>query len=318
MSYKILFSKMHANGNDFMILDNRHEKQHLPDPMIIRCWANRNTGVGFDQLLWLSQPPLEQQADLVCRIFNADGTEANQCGHGMACVGRYVHMQQNDINYPLRIATSGGIRSVDQAHDDRIKVELGCPMYNPESIPFVTKVPGPVYPIFLKVEHKDEPDYLELLQFQQHQLKLLKSVKTSSMQGQCLIWISALSLGNPHCVVLVPDVDNLPLNLGFSLSQHACFPDGANVEFMQIIRADLVKLRTYERGVGENQACGSGACAAVVIGHDLGFLNKKVDVQFRNGNRVQVSWNQEKSSVCLKTAVQYVFQGEIVLQDPMV
>lgn len=320
------FIKMQANGNDFMVLDNWHNKMAMPSPFIIQQWADRQTGVGFDQLVYLSPSSDVNIADCHCRIFNADGTEAGQCGHGMACVAQFIARQGYLKKSRLRILTIAGIWEVEVLSTDEVIVNLGIPIFIPQQIPFIAEQPALFYPIPLK--NYDDPQgiqlYKRLKTFQNHALySLVTQEKTNDPlnsndslsnlleQNEPYLIAGVLSLGNPHCVVLVEDLHQVPSDWGERLSQHPYFPKGTNVEFMQIIHSNVISLRVYERGVGENRACGSGACAAMIFGRLLGSLSKEVTVQFPLGDQVTVQWEGSHSPVYLKTHTHFVFMGEI-------
>lgn len=320
------FIKMQANGNDFMLLDNWHNKMAMPNPFLIQKWADRQTGVGFDQFFYLSSSSDANIADCHCRIFNADGTEAGQCGHGMACVAQFIARQGYLKKSRLRILTIAGVWEVEILSTDEVIVNLGIPTFIPQQIPFIAEQAALFYPISLK--NYDDPQgiqlYKRLKTFQNHVLySLVTQEKTNDSlnsnyslsnppeQSEPYLIAGVLSLGNPHCVVLVEDLHQVPSDLGKYLSHHPYFPEDTNVEFMQITHSNLINLRVYERGVGENRACGSGACAAMIFGRLLGYLSKEVTVQFSLGDKVTVQWEGSNSPVYLKTRAHFVFTGKI-------
>jgi diaminopimelate epimerase len=313
----IPFYKMHANGNDFMIIDGWHDTIPLPSSTIVHQWADRQTGVGFDQLLHLTRVENHTIADAACRIFNASGSEAEHCGHGMACLAQLLYRKGYVSNPYYRITTPAGVCTVQRLDDERAIVDLGYPVLQPERVPFLTDQPSLLYPISLS-EDLDvvfKPSLHEIRRTQQESLlklshpeipHLLKRIASDSS-----LLVSVLAIGNPHCVILVSDIENIPVQLGSRLSAHTTFPKGSNVEFMQIVDRNHIRVRVYERGVGENRACGSGACAAMVIGRVLGYLDPIVSVQFPAGDRVTVRWIDFDATVQLETSTQFVFQGEV-------
>ena len=271
------FSKMHGLGNDFMVIDAVTQNVYV-NPEQIRQWADRNRGIGFDQLL-LIEPPYEPDSDFHYRIFNADGSEVAQCGNGARCVALYVKQKGLTNKNHIRVSTKVGNMVLHHEKDGRITVEMGLPQFTPAQVPFKA--------------NKEELTYV-------------------LREAEQTILFAAMSLGNPHCVIETTDVVNAPVaELGSLLATHERFPEGVNVGFMQIINRDSIKLRVYERGCGETQACGSGACAAAVLGIRQGKLNDTVNVELPGGS-LTIRW-QPGHSVRMTGAAEQVFDGQLRL-----
>jgi diaminopimelate epimerase len=268
---KINFHKMHGLGNDFMLVDQSKGRIPLSTEQIVAC-ANRQTGVGFDQLLLIEG---HDQADFYYQIFNADGSEAEQCGNGVRCVARFVIERGLCEQKTLSIASKGGVVDFD-----RIRVNMGLPMLDPEQIP-------------LREPH----------QAKRYQLHLFEQE----------ISIMALSMGNPHAVLLVDHIKDAPVaRLGPLIAQHQDFPEGVNVGFMALKSRDEIDLRVFERGAGETQACGTGACAAVVAGAINGLLNHEVLVNL-SGGRLSIAWQGDGQPVYMTGPAVNVYQGCIAV-----
>lgn len=263
----IKFTKMHGLGNDFIVLDARDNPinyQQFP----IKQLANRYTGIGFDQLLVIEP---SSQADFFCRFFNADGSEAEQCGNGLRCVARYIHENQLANKQSFQLESKAGIQSVDIENYDAIRVTLNPPIVKENLI----------------------------------QLNQIEELKESL--------ISIISLGNPHAVIKVSSVDNIADHLGAKISTHSFFPQGANVGFMQIVDQHHIRLRTFERGVGETFACGSNACAAVATGIVNGWLKDYVQVLYRYGT-LTIEWDgSNQHPMYMIGPATYVYSGQVII-----
>lgn len=271
------FSKMHGLGNDFVVVDNVTQNLYV-NPDQIRQWANRHTGIGFDQLL-LVEPPYDPDLDFHYRIFNADGSEVAQCGNGARCFAKFVRLKGLTNKNHLKVSTKSGKLVLHMEKDGQVTVEMGSPQFEPASVPFKAQ----------KVE----------------QTYVLRA-------GDETVLCGVMGLGNPHCVIIVDDVETAPVErLGRIIGQHERFPEGVNVGFMQLINRDHVKLRVYERGVGETQACGSGACAAAVIGMQQQKLNGQVTVDLPGGSLI-VRWHQGQP-VKMTGPAELIFDGQMVL-----
>ena len=238
------FTKMHGLGNDFMLVEG--QERALPDTAAIRRLADRHRGVGFDQLLWLL-PPTEPRAAIRYRVFNADGSEAEQCGNGARCVARYVGGSQGDGE--LLLEHRGGLSAARLHPDGAVSVAIGEPRFEPAAIPFLAEREADSYPL--------------------------------AVDGQTLE-LRVVSLGNPHAVLFVDSVDRAPVaTLGARLERHERFPNRANIGFVEVVSSRRVRLRVFERGVGETRACGTGACAAVAVGRRAGRLGLKCASKYR-------------------------------------
>jgi diaminopimelate epimerase len=276
---KIEFTKMHLLGNDFVVIDSI-QQNFKPNGKLIRLWANRHRGIGFDQLL-LIEKSQSKSTHFYYRIFNADGNEVAQCGNGALCVAKFLLDKQLTKKNPIHLMTIHTALELNSKENGKVTANLGLPIFDPEKIPFINRPtsPPPIYPI-----------------------------ETPFGRFDCCV----LSLGNPHCVIQTNTLDEAPLkDLGSYFNHHPYpyFPQGCNVEFMKIRDPKQIDLRIYERGVGETQACGSGACAAVIAGRLLNRLTKKVNVKLPGG-LLTVKWEGENSPVFLRGTPVTVFQGE--------
>ncbi len=269
------FTKMQSLGNDFVMLDGVSRKMPLSSAMVRRL-ADRHYGIGCDQILLAENSPV---ADFRFRIFNQDGSEVEQCGNGARCLARFVHDRGLTDQYTISVETLNTRMRLELLDDGAVRVEMGVPEFLPERIPFLTDQPAERYAL--------------------------------EVQGERLA-IMALSLGNPHAVLLVEDVHTAPVErLGPLVENHVRFPARVNVGFCQIVARDRIRLRVHERGVGETLGCGSGACAAVVAGVRLGRLDPVVCVSLPGGE-VWVQWNGE-AAVHLTGPAQTVYTGHITL-----
>ncbi|MFQ5636070.1 MAG: diaminopimelate epimerase [Gammaproteobacteria bacterium] len=270
------FTKMHGLGNDFVVVEA--DGRDLPDPVTVRRLADRRTGIGFDQLLWLD-PANAADVQICYRIFNADGTEAEQCGNGARCIARFLARGADDgCRHEFRLRHPGGISRAVVEPGGTVSVELGVPNFDPAAVPFVAD--------------RERSTYL------------------IDVDGESVA-AGVVSIGNPHAVIEVDAVDAAPLErLGPLLERHESFPNRANIGFMQVVEAERIRLRVFERGAGETRACGSGACAAVVVGHRNGRLADNVVVGLPGGT-VEVRWEGPGSSVWLTGEAVTVFEGTI-------
>lgn len=272
------FAKMQALGNDFMVVDGISQPAVFA-PATIQRLADRKRGIGFDQLL-IVEPPFSPEVDFHYRIFNADGSEVGQCGNGARCFARFVRHLGLTWKNKIRVSTIAGEMTMQIEDDGLVTVDIAIPNFTPEKIPMQFVGPGP-----------------------QHRM-LLNGVETS---------FTALSVGNPHAVLEVADVSTAPVaSVGKAICENPVFPQQTNVGFLQIVSRSSVRLRVYERGVGETEACGSGASAAVVAGRQRGLLDEKVDVQLPGGT-LNVRWPGEGQPVQLTGPAHLVFEGQIEL-----
>ncbi|MFW2405702.1 MAG: diaminopimelate epimerase [Gammaproteobacteria bacterium] len=272
----MLFTKMHGLGNDFIVVDAGG--CDLPDAGTIRGLADRRTGIGFDQLLWL-EPPRTEGADVYYRVFNADGYEVEQCGNGARCIAWFLAGHVADGHQrEFSLEHSTGISRAKIAAHGNVSVELGVPNFDPAGVPFVADEQQQTYPI--------------------------------DVDGEA-VQAGVVSIGNPHAVIEVDSVDDAPVaRLGPALECHDRFPNRANIGFMQVVAADRIRLRVFERGAGETRACGTGACAAMVVGRAAGRLAETVVVELPGGT-VTVSWEGPGSGVWLTGKAVTVFEGTI-------
>ena len=272
------FTKMHGLGNDFMVVDLVSQRAKIfPDQ--VRELADRNFGIGFDQLL-IVEPPTDPDMDFKYRIFNADGSEVEQCGNGARCFARFVYDKRLTSKKSINVETSGGNIQLNLTDDGGVTVDMGTPRLVPDRIPFVADR-------------------------QQEKYQLDVDGETFS--------IGAVSMGNPHGVLVVEDVDTAPVEqLGPKIESHPRFPNRVNVGFMQVVSRDEIRLRVYERGAGETLACGTGACAAVVAGRLQGLLNEVVDVHLPGGT-LKIQWSGEGAPVMMTGPAARVFEGQIYL-----
>lgn len=270
------FSKMHGLGNDFMVVDCITQNIFF-SPDLIRRLADRHTGVGFDQLL-VVEAPYDPETDFHYRIFNADGSEVEQCGNGARCFARFVRMKGLTNKYSINVSTKKGKMVLKIEENDQITVNMGVPEFEPSKIPFKAKQPEKTY----------------ILRTDEHTL-----------------FCGAVSMGNPHVVTVVDDVDTADVDtIGPLLESHERFPERVNAGFMQVVTRDEVRLRVYERGAGETQACGSGACGAVAVGITQGLLSNDVKVSLPGGD-LQISWQGPGKPLFMTGPATHVFDGQL-------
>jgi diaminopimelate epimerase len=274
---KLKFTKMQGLGNDFVVLDGINQSVNL-DQQQIRLLADRHFGIGCDQILLVEKAL--GPADFRYRIFNADGSEVEQCGNGARCFVRYVHDHGLTQKNEIRIETLSGVISPKLEVNGNITVNMGKPIFEPKEIPFIAEKYALTY----------------LLEIQKKPVK-----------------ISVLSMGNPHAVRIVQDIENAPVNSeGALIETHPRFPQRVNVGYMQVIDRKHIKLRVFERGAGETLACGTGACAAVVAGINLDLLDHQTTVSTRGGE-LKISWDGQDKPVWMAGPAVTVFEGEINL-----
>lgn len=281
---QIRFSKMQGLGNDFMVIDSLTQSVNFT-PEQVRAWADRRTGIGFDQLLWLA-PPTRPDCDAYYRIFNADGSEAQQCGNGARCVGRYlIEKGLYTGRLPLILQMNVGVMQVLALQADRVQVSMGVPLFAAECIPAKNVL----------VRHS-----------------ALLGVDLLLLDQQ-IVPVAVLSMGNPHAVTWVADVRQAPVvTHGPLIMQHENFPEQINVGFAEKVTDDFIRLRVYERGSGETLACGSGACAAAVVGMMQQGLARSVQVE-QAGGVCQVSW-LENGEVILDGPAKQVYAGFVTIK----
>ena len=275
---QIEFTKMHGLGNDFIVIDAINQSVSLTAEQV-RLLADRHFGIGCDQLL-LVEPATSGEADFRYRIYNADGGEVGQCGNGARCFMHFVNEQGLSDKSELYVETAGGPLRLTREEDGQVTVNMGVPRLQPGEIPFDAPAYAPLYPL-----HAAD-----------HELE-----------------IAALSMGNPHAVLLVDDIDSAPVaELGPIIERHPRFPERVNAGFMQVVDRQTIHVRVYERGAGETLACGSGACAAVVAGQLWERLDTRVKV-FLKGGELMVSWRGKGEPVMMTGPATTVYQGHIEL-----
>ncbi len=272
------FSKMQGIGNDFVVLDGINQHINLTEAQIRRI-ANRHFGVGCDQLLMVEAYDGED-ADFRYRIFNADGGEVEQCGNGARCFARFVYDQGLTQKTTIPVMTASGRIVLQIQADGQVMVNMGVPELTPERIPFISERQQTLY--------------------------------NREIVGQ-MVSFSAVSMGNPHAVLQVTDVDTAPVALlGAALEKYADFPKRVNVGFMQVLGREQMRLRVFERGSGETLACGTGACAAVVAGRLQGLLDETVNVALPGG-QLRIQWQGEGQPVWMTGPAETVFRGTLIL-----
>lgn len=272
------FTKMHGLGNDFVVLDAVSRQVPLT-PELCRRLADRRFGIGCDQVLMVERPR-SPATDFYYRIFNADGSEVEQCGNGARCFARFVTDRGLTRKREISVGTAAGDIGLYLEDDGLVRVNMGAPEFEPERIPFVAAVAAERYALEVK--------------------------------GRTLE-IGAVAMGNPHAVLLVEDLAAAPVReLGPLVESHPRFPQRANAGFMQILDSGTIRLRVYERGVGETPACGTGACAAVAVGRRWGLLGERVRVKLPGGELV-VEWPDRSGAIRMTGPAVSVFEGEIQL-----
>jgi diaminopimelate epimerase len=272
------FTKMHGLGNDFMVLDLISQHAHI-QPKHARQWGDRHTGVGFDQLL-LVETPSNPDVDFRYRIFNSDGSEVEQCGNGARCFARFVFDKRLTVKKTIKVETKGGIIELRLRNDNQVTVDMGAPRLEPSQIPFEADAEAISYPV--------------------------------QVDGRT-VELATVSMGNPHGVLRVDNVDTAPVHeLGPKLEHHPRFPNRANIGFLQIIDDHRARLRVWERGAGETQACGTGACAAVVAGIRQGWLQTPVQIELPGG-LLDIEWAGPGKPVLMTGPAVRVYEGQVRL-----
>lgn len=272
------FTKMHGLGNDFVVLDAVRQSIRLT-PEIIKRIADRNLGIGCDQVLVI-EPPLDKNIDFNYRIFNCDGSEVEQCGNGARCIGRYIKDQQLSGKKTVRIKTKNRVMEISSNTKNMITANMGAPSFIPADIPFASDEQRNLYPINV---------------------------------NSCDYQIAALSVGNPHAVLQIEDIKHADLEtIGPLIQAHKFFPESVNVGFMQVIDRQNISLRVYERGVGETQACGSGACAAAVAAIQQDLADNIIEIQLLGG-KLTIEWQGKDQPILMTGPAETVFHGKIKL-----
>ena len=272
------FSKMHGLGNDFMVVDAVTQNVYF-SPELIRRLADRHLGIGFDQLL-IVEPPYDPDLDFHYRIFNADGSEVAQCGNGARCFARFVRLKGLTNKNDIRVSTQNGRMVLSVNQDELVCVNMGEPNFEPQQVPFRANKAESIY--------------------------LMRAAEQTVMCG-------VVSMGNPHCVLQVESIQTATVEvLGPVLESHERFPERVNVGFMEVVSREHIRLRVYERGAGETQACGSGACAAVAVGIQQALLSDKVRVDLPGGT-LHIAWKGPGHPLYMTGPATHVYDGFIHL-----
>jgi diaminopimelate epimerase len=274
---RLEFTKMHGLGNDFVVFE-APDARHVPDADELRRLADRRTGIGFDQALVI-EPPRRPGTDVYYRIFNADGSEVEQCGNGARCIARFVATRRDAaFDAPLALDSPGGLVRAQLRADGLVSVAMGVPDFDPAALPFDAEPRDGTYPL-------------------------------DTDAGP--VEVAVVSIGNPHAVIRVRSVDEAPVDtVGPAVENHRAFPRRVNVGFLEIAAPDHVRLRVHERGVGETQACGTGACAAVAVGRRQGALAEEVAVDVPGG-RLVVRWPGRGEQIWLTGPAETSFAGHV-------
>ena len=276
---RLAFTKMHGLGNDFIVFE-APTRGTLPTAAALRRLADRHTGVGFDQALMLA-PPRAAGTDVFYRIFNSDGSEVEQCANGARCIASLVARKLGRSS--VQLDSPGGRVACELHADGTVSLDMGVPNFDPASLPFEASREADIYPLRI---------------------------------GEQELQIGAVSMGNPHAVIQVANVHAAPVDtLGPAVENHSRFPRRTNVGFMEVVGPEHIRLRVYERGAGETQACGTGACGAVAVGRRLGLLQEKVQVD-APGGRMTVSWAGPGEHLWLTGPAVSVFEGTVELHEP--
>jgi len=278
---KLRFSKMHGQGNDFVVIDAVRQDVALT-PALVRRIADRHFGIGCDQLLMVERASSPAN-DFRYRIWNADGGEVEQCGNGARCFARFVRDEGLTDKSAIRVETASGVIVPEVLPGGRVIVDMGAPRLEPAEIPFLASARRITYPLAL---------------------------------GSTSLEVGVVSMGNPHAVQLVDDVDSAPVgSQGPLIERHAAFPNRVNAGYMQVVSREHIRLRVWERGAGETLACGTGACAAVVSGILRGLLDWEVRVTTRGGD-LTIRWPGGLAPVMMTGDAVRVFDGVVEIQEP--
>ena len=288
------FTKMHGAGNDFIVLNGIDQDLSSITKEEWRQLAHRQFGIGADQIL-LIEKATRPDADFRYRIFNADGGEVEQCGNGSRCFVRYVLDKKLSSKNPLRVEVAHTVLTLEALPDSQVQVDMGAPIFEHERIPFLAEN------LVSKIEFHET----------------LYALPIGSNPGGHDDWIGVLSMGNPHAVQVVMDVDSAPVTTeGPRIEKHPAFPRRVNAGYIQVLNRNAIKLRVYERGAGETLACGTGACAAVVSGIRRGLLDSPVSVRTRGGE-LTIAWPGVRDgvaqSVIMTGPATTVFEGVFTL-----
>jgi len=274
---RIAFTKMHGVGNDFVVFDAPPDS--LLEPASLRALADRRTGVGFDQALVL-EPPRRAGTAVFYRVFNADGDEVEQCGNGARCIAALLHRRGHSREGRVTLESPAGVVEAEVGGASSVSVDMGVPNFDPRSLPFDAPAEADTYPL--------------------------------EVAGRTL-QIGAVSLGNPHAVLVVASVEAAPVStLGPAIERHARFPRRVNAGFLEIVDRAHLRLRVYERGAGETLACGTGACAAAAVARLRGLIDPEVRIGVRGGE-LRVNWAGRGQHIWLSGPAEVSFEGHVEL-----
>ncbi|WOX07198.1 diaminopimelate epimerase [Microbulbifer pacificus] len=275
---RLKFTKMHGLGNDFVMIDGITQRVKLTADKV-RQIADRHIGIGCDQLL-LVEAPRDPDVDFRYRIYNADGSEVENCGNGARCFARFVRERRLTSKEKILVETAAGILELNVQGADQVSVDMGPPILEPAKIPFQADIQAESYPL--------------------------------DVDGETYT-VGAVSMGNPHTVLLVEDVDTAPVHsLGAAIERHPRFPARVNVGFLQILDRKRARLRVFERGVGETRACGTGACAAMVAARIRGLVDEEVQITLPGGT-LTIHWPGPGEPVTMTGPATAVYHGQIVV-----
>jgi len=274
---RLAFTKMHGLGNDFAVIEQVTNPIYLSTKQINKM-SDRNTGIGFDQLIYI-EAPLRPDVDFHYRVFNADGSEVEHCGNGARCLYRFVRNNRLTWKKTIKVSTeTDTILEMTQASQGLVSVTMQEPQFSTDQIPRTANIYNQLHGLELAGKEFE---------------------------------VGLVSVGNPHCVLLVDDIKRAPVvELGSQIRQHHWFPQQVNVGFMEVITPTRIKLRVFERGVGETQACGTGACAAIAIGRQQGWLDERVIVELQGGD-LQLLWKGKDNQMIMTGPAETVFEGTI-------
>lgn len=289
MSRPIPFTKMHGAGNDFVVFDGIRDELPRDLSKLARDISDRHFGVGFDQML-VVRP--SESADFCMDIYNADGSQVEMCANGIRAFYKYLRDVEHTQADEIGVETLGGIVRPQWAGEGRVRVDMGLPVLIPEKIPTTLATgAGPVLEVPINIPEG------------------LWSNAPSELRA------SSVSMGNPHCVIQVDDIDSIPLDrVGPALEHHVAFPNRVNVEFIEIVSRNRIRQRTWERGTGETLACGSGACAVAVVSMLRDVVDREIEIELRGGE-LQIAWADKNSSVWMTGPAATVFEGTWPVQD---
>lgn len=278
MSSTIRFTKMHGLGNDFVVIDAINQHVSLTSDQI-RYIADRHFGIGCDQVL-LIEAADDPEVDFIYRIFNADGGEVGQCGNGARCFARYVYDNGLTQKRDIRVKTASGLIIPSIADNHQVTVNMGMPHFAPADIPIASTQQKTLYEL---------------------------AINNTTVQ------FGAVSMGNPHAVITVDNIDAAPVEqLGPLLENHVFFPERANIGFMQILDRQHIRLRVFERGAGETLACGTGACAAMVVARQQNLIDSEATITLPGGD-LSINWQGNDAPVMMTGPANYVYEGKITL-----